>query len=318
MKVFFLLSTVLLLSCTPSLRYHSVTMRSSDTILEIQAKSKKSVFSKSISQIKNEIERIDLIINPYNKKSEIAKINRLSEEGESEFLLSPTLAYLIGEGLYFSSVCRGFDITIEPYIKLWGFGYTNRVPSGEEIEKAGKRIGIENVFLSGRKMRLARSVSFDFGSYGKGYILDNIKTIMLSNGVSNFLVNFGGDIILMGKNSRNTPWVVGVKHPREGGVYFTVSLTNDSIVTSGDYERFFIEDNIRYHHIIDASTGFPADASISSTIVANTGLKADGLSTIAFIEGTNFLNEGYDYKQAFIVIEDREEGKIELYAKTNR
>ena len=158
-------------------------------------------------------------------------------------------------------------------------------------------------------------MTFDFGSYGKGYIIEKLKEVFTKNKIKNYLIDYGGDTFASGLNSRGTPWVIAIRNPRNDADGYLAFLenTNCAIVTSGDYERYFIQDGSNYHHIIDAKTGYPSYNSISATIVHTNAEEADALSTTAFLMGTNFFtNKYYKYKEAYIVTKENE-----LYIVTN-
>lgn len=308
--------------------YFKYTTSVSSTILNITAQTSKSNFDKTIKEVINEIKRVDLILNPYNEKSEISFVNNESKNGKTNIQISNELYYLLSFGKKYSEYSDGeFDITVRPLIELWGFGIkeVQSVPKKNEVDDALKNIGIKYIDLKEnsdktKSLILLKSAQFDLGAYGKCYILERIIDIFKNRGVKNFLIDYGGDIYSLGVNQKGNPWVIAIRKPREymeGQYLGVVKTTNVAIVTSGDYERFFTENGTNYNHIINAKTGFPSDNAISATIVTVSPMEADALSTLAFLLGTNFFtNENLNYREAYIVTEDKEKN-ISLYAYTN-
>lgn len=310
-------------------KYQNITINSSSTILNIIANTTSKNFGRTIVGITNEIARIDLIINPYNEKSEISLVNSNSMIGQTNIAISDELAYLLNIGFsYAKDSDYVFDIGIRRLIELWGFGVTNnqKVPSRIEIKNVlDNYSGSINASIytnndGSKYLSLKKPVAFDLGSYGKGYILSKLVDIFHKNGIKDFLIDFGGDTYAYGLNSKGKPWVVAIRFPRsesDGDYLSILKTTNASIVTSGDYERFFIENGKRYHHIIDAVTGYPSKNAVSSTIVSSNPTDADALSTVLFLLGTNFFSyNNFNYIESYLVLEDAESNII-IFSATN-
>ncbi|MEK6794168.1 MAG: FAD:protein FMN transferase, partial [Spirochaetota bacterium] len=190
-----------------------------------------------------------------------------------------------------------------------------RVPSPYEIQNTLRSVGSRMVRLQGKTLLVARPVMFDLGSYGKGYALSIFASHAARLKIHHYLINFGGNIIARGRNPRGRYWTVGIQNPRTDGVYVTVSLSNETISTSGDYENCFFVGNDRYHHIMDAATGYPSRAAIAATIIGNDATAVDALSTIAVIEGTNFFARDFNYRSAWIFTETS--NAVTVYTRTN-
>lgn len=334
MRIIIIVSTIVLvaavafLSCSKQGRYLKMTINTSSTILTLTAPLDKEEFGVLINDITNEINRLDLILNPYNEKSEISVLNKKSLYGIREIPISEELNDIFTVGLKYSSIDPSFDISVRPLIELWGFGVKDNQtsPTKEEIEKALQRVGYSNASIKTNKngdkvLVLSSPLTFDFGSYGKGYIISKMIDIFKSQNIDDYLIDFGGDTYAKGLNPKGQPWVIAVRNPRgeagTRGYLAIIRVTNDTIVTSGDYERYFVENGKRYHHIIDAKTGYPSYNAISATIVAESPTDADVLSTMAFLMGTNFFtNENFVYKESYIVTEDLEK-ELELHTFTN-
>lgn len=305
-------------------KYISTTIAISDTILNITAQTTEKKMYDLVASITNEINRMDNILNPYNTNSEIAIINKKSLENKEDVLrieVSEDMAHLFETGLRYSKINPSFDISVRPLIELWGFGVKENqtVPKREEIESALKKIDYSKVSIitnNGKKfIELRDNLTFDFGSYGKGYIVTKLIDVFKNYNIKNYLIDYGGDTYANGVNSKGNPWVIAIRNPRndEDGYLGLIQATNYTIVTSGDYERFFTENGTNYHHIIDAKIGYPTYNAMSATIVHTNAEEADALSTTAFLMGTNFFtNENYNYREAYIV-----DSNGDLYIATN-
>ena len=298
--------------------YIRKTIIISDTILNITAKISEKKMNSLTDLITNEISRIDNIINPYNQKSEIAIVNKKSLEGIKEIEISKELSRIFETGLKYSRLNPSFDITVRGLIELWGFGIKENqtVPTAKEINKALENIDYSklNIITNEDKifLKLEKSLTFDFGAYGKGYIITKLIEIFKNENIENFLIDYGGDTYANGVNRKGEAWVIAIRNPIENlenseKYLALIKSTNYAIVTSGDYERYFTENGTNYHHIIDAKTGYPSYNSISATIVHTNSEEADALSTIAFLMGTNFFtNENFKYKEAYILTPENE------------
>ena len=299
--------------------YIRKTIIISDTILNITTQTSEKKMNSLVDLITNEINRIDNIINPYNQKSEIAIINKKSLEGIKEIEISKELSRIFETGLKYSRLNPSFDISVRGLIELWGFGIKENqtVPSQSEINEALKNIDYSKLSIITNEdkifLKLEKNLTFDFGAYGKGYIITKLIEIFKSENIENYLIDYGGDTYANGVNRKNEDWVIAIRNPIENTeensekYLALIKSTNYAIVTSGDYERYFTENGTNYHHIIDAKTGYPSYNSISATIVHTNSEEADALSTIAFLMGTNFFtNENFKYKEAYILTPEEE------------
>lgn len=181
-----------------------------------------------------------------------------------------------------------FDPTVEPLMRLWGFYQegTRHVPSSSEIEKTLSVVGFSAVkrdksFVSLHGRRI------DLGGILKGYALDVMADYLKTKPLSGFLLNAGGNILVWGGKPDHTPWQIAIRHPRRPNEVLAIfSLQEGSVATSGDYEQYFMENGIRYHHILNPKTGYPiSNGVISVTVVAPKGIESDGLSTVMFLVG---------------------------------
>jgi len=222
------------------------------------------------------------------KGSEVAALNRRKAQTVA---LRPQLAEMVSYALrYGDSLDGGFDLTILPLKEVWGFGEgssdTVPLPSTEAVDSALAAVSYRNVTLNAThdSVRFAsESARIDVGGIAKGFVLRETARLLDRREVGDYLVVAGGDVFARGRRPDGKPWLVGVQHPRvSDSLIGTVSVTDASVVTSGDYERFRIVDGIRYHHIFNSRTGVCCRANRSVTIVADDPVEADILSTGLF------------------------------------
>lgn len=223
--------------------------------------------------------------------SEITKLN--AKAGISAEKLSTDTYSVIEKSLQYSKLTKGaLDATIEPIVKLWGIGTDKeRIPSKSEIDEKLKLVDYNDIILDSKSstVKLRRTgQAIDLGAIAKGYTADEVKKVLISNKISSALINLGGNVYAIGNKTDGTSWNIGVQNPLDtrGQYIGTISVTDKSIVTSGNYERYFIKDGKRYHHIFDSKTGYPSDAGIiSSTIISDNSIDGDALSTSTYILG---------------------------------
>lgn len=226
------------------------------------------------------------------KTSTVSQIN--SHSGQPQVThINNDIYNIITEADKFSKLSNGaFDITIGPLVKEWGvFTDHPHVPSQSRINTLLKLVNYKSVDLSQDKMTFRlplKGQMIDFGAIAKGYAADEAVKICRRDGIKSAYINLGGNVYVVGNKPDNTPWRIGIQNPRaaDGKYIGILSISDKTVVTSGDYERFFMKDGIRYHHIIDPRTGCPSNSDlISSTIVTNSSISADALSTATFIMG---------------------------------
>ncbi|HHV38766.1 MAG TPA: FAD:protein FMN transferase [Tepidimicrobium sp.] len=207
-----------------------------------------------------------------------------------------------------------YDPTIGPLVELWDIASKNReeadsIPTDEEIQKAKDLVDYNDLELrDGGYVYLKRpGMKIDLGGIAKGYAADEVKDIFVEEGVKSAIIDLGGDIYALGNKGKGRPWRIGIEDPFEkAGSYLGVSnVENKSIVTSGDYKRFFIYKGNKYHHIIDPSTGYPTDNEISSiSIISDRSIDGDALATALFIlgvdKGSEIISDLEDVEAIFI------------------
>lgn len=223
--------------------------------------------------------------------TEIAAVN--SGAGGAPVKVSEDTFYVISQALRYAELSGGaFDPTIGPFVKLWNIGDDSaRIPSKAEIAAALPLVGYRNVELnqSARTVRLAKAgMRLDLGAIAKGYAADEVAAILEKHGVKAAVVDLGGNVLVYGKKKDASPWRVGIQDPKtERGEYLgLVTGGAMTVVTSGIYERFFIQDGVRYHHILSTSTGYPINNGlVSVSIMTGRSIDADALSTSVFALG---------------------------------
>jgi thiamine biosynthesis lipoprotein len=184
-----------------------------------------------------------------------------------------------------------FDPTILPLTRIWSFDTGGRLPSPEEIERARRLVDYRRLEIRpDGQVELPPGFGLDLGGIAKGAVVDLLASYLEQRGRRDYLIEAGGDILISGLKQGGRQWRIGIRHPRRSqGFLGLVSLGERgkrlSIVTSGDYERYFIKDGVRYHHILDPATGYSTRGLVSVTVLAPTCTEADALATAAFVLG---------------------------------
>lgn len=240
-------------------------------------------------QAVDEIERLDGILSTGDPESEIAIVNENGSE-----IVSEDTAALIDESLsIYWDTAGAFDISIYPLMNEWGFTTQKyKVPSAGKIRKLLKKVNASRITWdeSKRLITLPDDMEIDLGGIAKGYTSDRLMQIFQKNNLTGGVVSLGGNVQAYGTKEDGSEWKIAIENPPTSslsGDYLGVLQTSGkAVITSGGYERYFEKKGKTYHHILDPSTGYPADSGvISSTIVSDSGVLADGLSTSLFVMG---------------------------------
>ncbi|AQR94912.1 MULTISPECIES: FAD:protein FMN transferase [Clostridium] len=244
------------------------------------------------------LDEIEKMASTTIETSDIYKINNFS--GKAYVKVHPEILKMVKTAVQYSKLSNGaFDITTGPIINLWGIGTDNeRLPSVEEIKAKLPLVGYERISINEAESSIMlkdAGMAIDLGGVAKGFATDEVLKIYKKYNIENGLINLGtSSLYAVGKNKENKDWSVGIKHPRSddsNAFLGVVKISNEALSTSGDYERYFIKDNKRYHHIMDPKTGYPVDNGVvSDTIVINgdiedNGMIADILTTTVFSLG---------------------------------
>jgi FAD:protein FMN transferase len=240
----------------------------------------------AIDAVFAEMRRIDAAMSTYKADSEISRVN--TQAGKAPVVVSKELFDLVETANQYSKLSNGvFDIT---YASV-GYLYDYRAhvhPDGAAIDKALSSIDYRQLQLDAAKHSIAfgkPGMRIDLGGIGKGYAVDRGIGLLKAKGIAHAMVNAGGDTRVIG-DRRGKPWVVGIRHPdRKDEVALRIPLEDAAFSTSGDYERYFDEGGVRYHHIIDPKTGQSPHAVRSATVIASTATRTDGLTKSVFILG---------------------------------
>jgi thiamine biosynthesis lipoprotein len=242
----------------------------------------------ALEAVYHEANRIDRLMSTYKDDSEISNINR--HAAEAPMVVGDELYALIRRSVEISKLTQGaFDITYESVGQHFDF-HARQKPDAATVAVELENIDYRYLQLdhAARTVAFARpGVRINLGGIAKGYVVERGVEILRSKGISNAIVTAGGDSRLLG-DRRGRPWMVGIRDPRKDGeVAISVPLADEAVSTSGDYERFFDEDGIRYHHIIQPATGTPASGVHSATVFGPDGITTDALSTSVFVMGVD-------------------------------
>ncbi len=255
----------------------------------------------AVTQAKAALLRLENILSRFIPGSEVSVINK--NAGKGYVNISSETFEVLSCASRISEISRGFfDITVGPLIDLWRYRQSFQVPEDEKIRHVLSLVNYRDLLLNPdeQSASLRRpEQSIDLGGIGKGYISDCLVKTLQKYGIVSAFVNIGGNVSTLGNKPDGSSWSVGIRHPRYIGCLIgAVKVTGQAVVTSGDYERYFIDDTgKRRHHIINPTTGYPVESGlISVTVVADSAMIADGLSTAIFAAG---MDKGLGYLTHF-------------------
>ena len=265
----------------------------------------------AIDAVMDNMRRIDELMSHYKPESQLSQINQHAAEGP--VAVDPELFEVIRQSIHYSEITEGaFDITYASVGYL--YDYRNRIrPTDAEIAKALPGVNYRHLLLDAEHhtVRFERpGMRIDLGGIAKGYACDRGVEILKRFGIAHAIVTAGGDTRLLG-DRRGRPWTIGIRHPdHKDKVVVTLPLADVGVSTSGDYERFFDEGGVRYHHIIDPKTGHSPSGVRSVTIIGPTATDTEGWSKGVFIQGPVVgLRLLEQYPQMDAVVIDRD-GKV--------
>jgi thiamine biosynthesis lipoprotein len=259
------------------------------------------------------LRRIENLMSSSLPDSEVARINE--NAGITPVKVDKAVVTVLSAALRYAELSNGaFDPTVGPLVKLWGIGTEHaRIPAEEEIRGALDLVNWRDVLINAREgtvfLRKA-GMGLDLGAIAKGYAADEAAGIIKNAGISGALVDLGGNIYAVGTKAGGGPWRIAVQDPQDDrGTYIGIlELGEKTVVTSGIYERFLETDKRRYHHILSTGSGYPADTGLLSvTVVADTSIDADALSTALFALGYakgRLLVNSLENIEALFVFED--------------
>ncbi len=255
----------------------------------------------------NEAKRLENILSNYVNDSDVSILNKNKTlyKPNWETIENIMIADFISQESY-----GAFDISVQPILDLYTYSFKklNRSPTDDEIKNELSKINFANIIINGTYIKIGENQSITLGGIAKGFIVDRAIEVLQANNISSALVNAGGDLRTIGLKPNDKKWNIALSNP-DNKKDFIVNLiiTNKSVVTSGNYERYFDESK-KFHHIIDPMTGKSANELISATIVSDSAVIADAVSTSVFVlgeeKGLEFI-ELFENTEGLIITNNR-------------
>lgn len=249
----------------------------------------KALANKYIDEAVEEITRIERLISSWVPASQTSEINRNAYI--KPIMVDAELFDLIERSLQISKITQGaFDISYASLDKVWYFdGTMTKKPTEESIANSVSKVGYQKVVLNKKDRSVflqQEGMKIGFGAIGKGYAADKVRNFLQSKGVTSGIINASGDLTTWGKQPDGTNWMVGITNPlNQNKVFSWFPVVNAAVATSGNYEKFVEFDGVKYSHIIDPRTGYPATGLVSVTIFAQSAELCDALATSVFVSG---------------------------------
>jgi thiamine biosynthesis lipoprotein len=252
--------------------------------------------NKAALQAFQEVKRIEQLMSPKIESGDVFRINQSC--GKKGVKVSKETLEVIKRAQEISELSEGrFDITVASLTELWRKAREKRIPPSEqEVKEKLGLVNFKNIEMDqeGKVFLKKKDMAIDLGGIAKGYAADRAFELLKSLGYKNLIVNAGGDLRVGGLKN-NQPWSIGIQNPRESKkILARISVSDTAIATSGDYEKYFIYQGKRYHHISNPKDGFPTEGNQSVTIIAKDCITADGLATAFFVLGAE---KGYSLCQ---------------------
>ena len=285
-----------------------------DTVIKIQILDPAD--ESILDGLKKLCEKYDTMFSATNTDSELYKLNHANGQ---PFTVSSETANLIQEGIHYSELSGGaFDLTIEPVSALWDSKADKpTVPSSDAIAQAVSHVDYTKVDIQDNTVTLEDpEAGIDLGAIAKGYIADQVKTYLKKQGIKHAIINLGGNVDVIGTKPDGSKYNIGIQKPfdESGEAITSVQLKDQTVVTSGIYERYFKKNGKLYHHILDPRTGYPCENNLYSvSIITDSSTKADALSTTCFLLGYEKgmeLIQSMDGVEAIFITDDEKVHKI--------
>ncbi len=266
--------------------------------------------SSDVSLLEHSMELCDYYEDLFSRTRETSEIYQINQGLKNN--LSPETEELLETALSYSRISGGlFDPTIGPVSSLWDFHAEQpEVPEDARIQAALPLIDAGKVHIQDHTISMDEGMILDLGAVSKGYIADRIKEYLVEEGVKSALIDLGGNVLCIGNRPDGTPFQIGIRQPFADTVsaVTALSVTDQSVVTSGIYERCFTKDGILYHHLLDPDTGYPCENELASvTIISDHSVDGDALSTCCFLMGTQkgmeLINSLKDVRAVFLTRE---------------
>jgi FAD:protein FMN transferase len=285
----FILCLVLLAGCSqPELVViNGNTMGTTYSVKVVAAKVDEAALK---AQIDARLLAVNNLMSTYIADSELSRFNS-APVGEWFAISDETMAVVQLAGEIATLSAGSFDVTVGPLVNLWGFGPNpgpDHVPAAHEIEAVLANIGFRHLSLKPGAMRRETDLYVDLSAIAKGYGVDQLAELLVTQGFANYLVEIGGELRASGHNVRAEPWRIAVEVPdtRQRAPYQVIELQDMGMATSGDYRNYFERDGVRYSHTIDPADGYPIRHNTASvTVLAPTTARADALATAINVMG---------------------------------
>jgi thiamine biosynthesis lipoprotein len=236
-----------------------------------------------------EVKRIENLISDWISTTQISRVNQ--NAGIKPVQVDKEVFELVKRAIKISEITSGaFDISYASMDKIWKFdGSMKEMPTEEAIKKSVAKIGYKNIILNSKEATIflkLQGMKLGLGGIGQGYIADKVKELLFAKGCTSGIVNVSGDINAWGKQPDGKPWTVGIVNPlNKNKIFATFPLENSAVETSGSYEKYVIFNGIRYSHIIDPRSGYPATGVVSVSVFSKQTEVADALATGIFVLG---------------------------------
>jgi FAD:protein FMN transferase len=258
------------------------------TLVEISIYEKDADLAQlSIKKAFDEMQRMEGLMSTHISTSEVSRINQSA--GLQPVSVSPEVLEVINRSLFWAKQTSGaLDISIGPVHELWNFDNDHpTLPDKNTLEQKLQKVDYKNIQIKNETVFLKeKGMRLHLGAIAKGYAVDRAINILQESNIHHAFINAGGDLKAIGKRPDQTAWKIGLQHPRKPeSILASFSLSGKAIATSGDYQKYFNHEGIRYHHILNPATGFPVTGGMSATVVAKTVMDADALATALFVMG---------------------------------
>ncbi|WP_444995692.1 FAD:protein FMN transferase [Aliikangiella sp. IMCC44359] len=316
-----LLSVLLLSACQPEKTYVHLNGFTMGTTYQVTIE-KKSVDEIALqAEIDKRLEKINQLMSTYIDDSELSRFNRkLSTDCQK---LSPETIYVIQHAINVSQETQGkFDVTLAPLIEIWGFDKKdthNQIPTQIKIDSILKEFGYQNIDIqSGCIAKKIPQLSINLSAIAKGYGVDEIAKLIRSKGITNYLVEIGGELASKGINAKGRPWQIAIESAssQKRSIQRVLAPKGLGVATSGDYRNYFEKDGKRFSHTIDPTTGYPINHSLASiTVLHKQTMRADALATAMMVMGPEAALKYANKKQlpVFMLVKS-EQGFKEVYS----
>lgn len=313
-SIAFCLIVLVMAGCSATAKAETREFYAMDTVMSISAYG--SGASAALDAAQAEVDTLDALLSSQRTDSEISRVNAAASL--SPVKVSPDTLDILQQAVKYGGLTGGaLDVSIYPLSSAWNIqSDTPKVLPDADIAALLPLVDYKKIALDTAASTVylpVKGMGLDLGAVGKGYVSDKLVALFTQKGVTRALFSLGGNVGAMGGRPDGTPWRIGIRDPRgQANDYLGyVSIKDGFVITSGDYERFFIQDGVRYHHILDPGTGKPAWNGVRSvSIIADNGTMADSYSTALFVMG---LEKGLAYQKAqggFEAIFVMEDGRI--------